>query len=78
MSNRAEIFNGHALMLRPDCGKWIAWWKDKDVAEISKSINGRYMIELCYSKDGYILKDEAGSLDESWELLKHYIVFFKM
>ena len=78
MDSRAEILNGYALMLRPDHGKWIVWWKDKDVAEISKSIKGRYLIELCYSQDGYTLIDDANSLDEAWELLKKYIVYFKM
>lgn len=80
MSNRAEIFNGHALMLRPtELEKWSVWWKDKDIAEVSKTkIKGRYLIELCYSQDGYTLYDEADSLDAAWELLKHYIVYFRM
>lgn len=79
MNSRAEILNGYALMLRPTKrDKWSVWWKDKDVAEISKTIKGRYLIELCYSQDGYTLIDDTNSLDEAWEVLKKYIVYFKM
>ena len=77
---RKEIVEGHELKLQAysDGYKWMLTRKGHIVGLISTITEKRYLLALCYSKDGYTLIEDFDTLDDAWEKTKEYIAYFRL